>query len=169
MKLSKNAKIILCLTIWSFLLYLLFFKLNFEKVKYSCAVCRGEITSNNVYLLGRKIIGTESTIKNVDETYKKFINEEHSHIWVRRDNCEIFTILGKKIDLPIWNGLEPSFSSVYVYNTSLKMIKKDLKNGNSADILKRYNEYIEQIRLNSIDLESKLRAKNMKISDLLND
>lgn len=169
MTLSKNLKIALSIIIWSFLLYFVFFRFEIEKTPFICAICRGEIVTTNFYLSGCQIIRSESAINNIDEIYQKYINEKHSHLLVKNGRSERSDIWGNKSYVQIPSLLEPSFSSVYSYGSALKKIKENLKNGNSKDILKAYHETIEQLKLNNIGLETKLRAENKDISDLLKD
>ncbi|MFZ2956338.1 MAG: hypothetical protein WA705_05560 [Candidatus Ozemobacteraceae bacterium] len=167
MKLSRSHKITLNLIIWTFLFYFLFFEFYFEKTPFICAVCRGEISTTNFYLLNCNIFESESKINNIDEIYQKYVNEKHSHIWIKNGFCERSSVFGKKCYVDRYSMLQPSFSSVYIFNTSLKMIKENLRKGNLKDLLKQYHENIEQIKLNNMNLEAELRAKNKEISDLL--
>ena len=167
MKLSRSVKILLTLLMGAFLFYLLFFKFYVETTPFKCAVCCGEVTSTKFYVVNCEFYENESEIENIDEIYKEHVNEKHSHIWVNNGFCERSFVLGKKLIVDRVLMLQPSFSSVYIFSTSLNAMKKSLKNGDSKNLLNQYHENIEQ--LSKMNLEPTLRAKYNSISDLLNN
>jgi hypothetical protein len=113
-----------------------------EKTEYICAVCYGETVCSRVFVLDCKIAEIESATKNIDAVYKKYINEEHTHVWVRKGNRECRQILESKSGSSVDTGIEPPFSFVYIYGNALKMIKESLKTGKTAkDISRQYREH----------------------------
>jgi hypothetical protein len=172
LKTSKKKELALfALTIGAILLYLFIFEFHFYESPYICAVCRGRIFKSTFYLSDFKFLEIKSKIADIDETYQRYINENHSHIWVSNGFTEATTPLAlknkkvrrrfKAIDL-----IEPT--SVYIFTTSLKNVKEALKKGNSKNLLKQYHEDIEKMKSNN-NLEDELNAKYKSLSEFFEE
>jgi hypothetical protein len=153
-------------------LFLFFFRYEIfvETQSYFCAICQGEYDQNDYYFLDSKIFGTKSEIKNVDNIYQKYINEKHSHLWVKSNCCSQRVYLNgtrslvNKIELV---GEGPGGFESLVYNTALKQIKMNFKNGDTEKLIDKYYENIKELM--KIPTEHDLKIKNQEITKNLKE